>query len=224
MKNKYLYIETFGCQMNVHDSGQMAVLLRDLGYEPTDDSAKADCILINTCSIREKAEQKAMSELGRLMKLKEKNPNLIVGFAGCLAQHLGARVHGRVKNVDLVFGTHNIHRLPEMMARVQKERKPVTEVGFSSSLHSLGIFAPPPKGAVGAFVSIMQGCDNYCAYCVVPFLRGPEMSREPKDIVGEIEKLAGRGIREVTLLGQNVNSYGKNRRPRRFCVFIEKDQ
>ncbi|HOG12882.1 MAG: tRNA (N6-isopentenyl adenosine(37)-C2)-methylthiotransferase MiaB [Smithellaceae bacterium] len=222
MKNKYLYIETFGCQMNVHDSGQMAVLLRDLGYEPTEDSAKADCILINTCSIREKAEQKAMSELGRLMKLKEKNPNLIVGFAGCLAQHLGARVHGRVKNVDLVFGTHNIHRLPEMMARVQKERKPVTEVGFSSSLHSLGIFAPPPKGAVGAFVSIMQGCDNYCAYCVVPFLRGPEMSREPKDIVGEIEKLAGRGIREVTLLGQNVNSYGKKTGGRGDFVFLLK--
>ena len=209
MKKKHLYIETFGCQMNVHDSEQMAVLLRDQGFESTEDSAKADCILINTCSIREKAEQKAMSELGRLMKLKEKNPELIVGFAGCLAQHLGARVHSRVKNVDLVFGTHNIHRLPEMIARVQKERKPVTEVGFSSSLHSLGIFAPPQNGAISAFVSIMQGCDNYCAYCVVPYLRGPEMSREPKDIVGEIEKLVVRGIREVTLLGQNVNSYGK---------------
>lgn len=222
MKKKHLYIATFGCQMNVHDSEQMAVLLRDLGYEPTEDSAKADCILINTCSIREKAEQKAFSELGRLMKLKEKNPNLIVGFAGCLAQHLGARVHGRVKNVDLVFGTHNIHRLPEMMARVQKERKPVTEVGFSSSLHSLGIFAPPPQGAVGAFVSIMQGCDNYCAYCVVPFLRGPEISREPEDIVGEIEKLARRGIREVTLLGQNVNSYGKKSGGRGDFVFLLK--
>ena len=209
MRKKYLHITTFGCQMNVHDSEQMAVLLAEQGYEQTEDSTKADCILINTCSIREKAEQKAFSELGRLMKLKEKNPDLIVGFAGCLAQHLGARVHSRVKNVDLVFGTHNIHRLPEMMEAVQKERKPVTEVGFSSSLHSLGIFAPPRDGAISAFVSIMQGCDNYCAYCVVPYLRGPEKSREPEDIVGEIEKLAGCGIREVTLLGQNVNSYGK---------------
>ena len=156
MKNKYLYIETFGCQMNVHDSEQMAVLLADLGYEQTEDSAKADCILINTCSIREKAEQKAFSELGRMMKLKEKNPDLIVGFAGCLAQHLGARVHSRVKNVDLVFGTHNIHRLPEMVEAVQKERKPITKTNFSSTLHSLGIFAPPQNGATSAFVSIMQ--------------------------------------------------------------------
>jgi len=191
MRKKYLHITTFGCQMNVHDSEQMAVLLAEQGYEQTEDSTKADCILINTCSIREKAEQKAFSELGRLMKLKEKNPDLIVGFAGCLAQHLGARVHSRVRNVDLVFGTHNIHRLPEMMEAVQKERKPVTEVGFSSSLHSLGIFAPPRDGAISAFVSIMQGCDNYCAYCVVPYLRGPEKSREPEDIVGEIENWPG---------------------------------
>ncbi|HPC85123.1 MAG TPA: tRNA (N6-isopentenyl adenosine(37)-C2)-methylthiotransferase MiaB [Smithellaceae bacterium] len=223
MKKKHLYIETFGCQMNVHDSEQMAVVLRDLGYEQTGDSAKADCILINTCSIREKAEQKAMSELGRLMKLKEKNPDLIIGFAGCLAQHLGERVHRRVKNVDLVFGTHNIHRLPEMIARVQKERKSITEIGFSSSLHSLGIFAPPPNGTISAFVSIMQGCDNYCAYCVVPYLRGPEMSREAQDIVGEIEKLARCGVREVTLLGQNVNSYGKKSgREGNFAALLKK--
>ncbi len=209
--------------MNVHDSEQMAVVLRDLGYEQTGDSAKADCILINTCSIREKAEQKAMSELGRLMKLKEKNPDLIIGFAGCLAQHLGERVHRRVKNVDLVFGTHNIHRLPEMIARVQKERKSITEIGFSSSLHSLGIFAPPPNGTISAFVSIMQGCDNYCAYCVVPYLRGPEMSREAQDIVGEIEKLARCGVREVTLLGQNVNSYGKKSgREGNFAALLKK--
>jgi len=223
MKKKHLYIETFGCQMNVHDSEQMAVVLRDLGYEQTEDSAKADCILINTCSIREKAEQKAMSELGRLMKLKEKNPDLIIGFAGCLAQHLGERVHRRVKNVDLVFGTHNIHRLPEMIARVQKERKSITEIGFSSSLHSLGIFAPPPNGTISAFVSIMQGCDNYCAYCVVPYLRGPEMSREAQDIVGKIEKLARCGVREVTLLGQNVNSYGKKSgREGNFAALLKK--
>ena len=128
MKNKYLYIETFGCQMNVHDSEQMAVLLADIGYKLTEDSQKADLILINTCSIREKAEQKAFSELGRLIKLKEENPNLIIGFAGCLAQHLGVKVHSRVKNVDLVFGTHNIHRLPEMITDIQKERKKITRI------------------------------------------------------------------------------------------------
>ena len=209
MQCKHLYIETFGCQMNVHDSEQMTVLLQGLGYELTDDSQKADLILINTCSIREKAEQKAFSELGRLLKLKDENPNLIVGFAGCLAQHLGKKVFRRAKDVDLVVGTHNIHRLPEMIAAVLKNRKKVTQIDFSPSIHSLNIFAPPPEGSLSAFVSIMQGCDNYCAYCVVPFLRGPEMSRTPEDIVHEVTELTNLGIKEVTLLGQNVNSYGK---------------
>ncbi len=209
MKNKYLYIETFGCQMNVHDSEQMAVLLRDEGYLPTEDSQKADLILINTCSIREKAEQKAFSELGRLLKLKEKKPELIIGFAGCLAQHLGAKVHSRVKNVDLVFGTHNIHRLPEMLSVLHKQKKQITETSFYPDIHSLKIFAPPSGDSLCSFVSIMQGCDNYCAYCVVPYLRGPEMSRQPEDIIEEIQKLTRHGVKEVTLLGQNVNSYGK---------------
>ncbi len=209
MKNKYLYIETFGCQMNVHDSEQMAVLLEDMGYELTENSGKADLILMNTCSIREKAEQKAFSELGRLLPLKAQNPNLIIGVAGCLAQHLGKKVYSRAGEVDLVFGTHNIHKLPEMIAAVQKERKKITKIDFSSKIHSLNVFAPPPKGSLSAFVSIMQGCDNYCAYCVVPFLRGPEMSRTPEDIVDEIKKLIDHGVKDVTLLGQNVNSYGK---------------
>jgi len=209
MQKKRLYIETFGCQMNVHDSEQMAVLLQSIGYHLTDDPATADLILINTCSIREKAEQKAFSELGRLIKLKEMNPNLIVGFGGCLAQHLGKKVFARAKDVDLVFGTHNIHRLPEMIASVVKNRRKVTQIDFSSGIHSLNIFAPPPERSLCAFVSIMQGCDNYCSYCVVPLLRGPEMSRMPEDIVHEVRELAKLGVREVTLLGQNVNSYGK---------------
>ncbi|PKN10718.1 MAG: tRNA (N6-isopentenyl adenosine(37)-C2)-methylthiotransferase MiaB [Deltaproteobacteria bacterium HGW-Deltaproteobacteria-7] len=209
MKNKYLYIETFGCQMNVHDSEQMAVLMKDMGYQLTDDSHRADLILINTCSIRAKAEQKAFSELGRLMLLKEENPDLIIGFGGCLAQHMGTKVHSRAKNVDLVFGTHNIHRLPEMVAAIQKGRRKITRTDFSSKITSLSVFAPPPDGSLGAFVSIMQGCDNYCAYCVVPYLRGPEMSRTPDDIIEEIVRLTKLGVKEVTLLGQNVNSYGK---------------
>jgi len=217
-KNKYLYIATFGCQMNVHDSEQMAVLLSDIGYQLTDDAKQADLILINTCSIRDKAEQKAFSELGRLMILKEEKPDLMIGVAGCLAQHLGRKVHSRVANVDLVFGTHNIHRLPEMITAIQKDRKKVTRIDFSSKIHSLNVFAPPPEGSLCAFVSIMQGCDNYCAYCVVPYLRGPEMSRMPEDILDEIQKLTRHGVKEVTLLGQNVNSYGKKLNPG--CDFV----
>ena len=209
MKDKHLYIETFGCQMNVHDSEQMAVLLADMGYTLTDDAQKADLILINGCSIREKAEQKAFSELGRLIRLKQKNPDLIVGFGGCLAQHWGKKVYGRVRDVDLVFGTHNIHRLPEMVAAVQEKRRKITRTDFAAGITSLNIFAPPPPGAISSFVSIMQGCDNYCAYCVVPYLRGPEMSRTPDDIIDEIKRLVQHGVKEVTLLGQNVNSYGR---------------
>ncbi len=218
MKNKYLYIETFGCQMNVHDSEQMAVLMKGIGYEQMNDSAKADLILINTCSIREKAEQKAFSELGRLMLLKQDNPDLIIGFGGCLAQHLGRKVYNRVKGVDLVFGTHNIHRLPEMVTAFQNDRKKITKIDFHNEICSLGIFAPPAEGSLSAFVSIMQGCDNYCAYCVVPYLRGPEMSRTPEDIIDEIQKLVRYGVKEVTLLGQNVNSYGKNLKQE--CNFV----
>jgi len=223
MKDKHLYIKTFGCQMNVHDSEQMVVLLAGMGYRLTDDARKADLILINGCSIREKAEQKALSELGRLIRLKQKNPDLIVGFGGCLAQHLGRKVYSRVRDVDLVFGTHNIHRLPEMVAACQQERKKNTRTDFSPNITSLNIFVPPPQGSISAFVSIMQGCDNYCAYCVVPYLRGPEMSRAPDDIVDEIKKLVQHGVKEVTLLGQNVNSYGRNlNEPCNFVSVIKK--
>ena len=209
MKNKYLYIQTFGCQMNVHDSEQMAALLAQVGYKITDNLKLADLILLNTCSIREKAAHKVYSELGRIGKLKEQNPELIIGVGGCLAQHLGTKFHKRVVHLDFVFGTHNIHRLPEMISSVESKREKITNVDFHKSLNSIGIYAPPVKGTVSAFVTIMQGCNNFCAYCVVPYLRGPEMSRKPEEIFAEIEKLVDHGIREVTLLGQNVNSYGK---------------
>jgi tRNA-2-methylthio-N6-dimethylallyladenosine synthase len=209
MKNKYLYIETFGCQMNVHDSEQMAALLTDSGYKQTDNMKLADLILFNTCSIREKAAHKVYSELGRLGKFKEQNPDLIIGVGGCLAQHLGTKFHKRVRHLDFVFGTHNIHRLPEMVASAQKKREKITNVDFHKSLNSIGIYAPPVNGSISAFVTIMQGCNNFCAYCVVPYLRGREMSRTPEDIIEEIKKLVDCGIKEVTLLGQNVNSYGK---------------
>ena len=209
MKNKYLYIETFGCQMNVHDSEQMAALLAGIGYKTTNNVKLADLILLNTCSIREKAAQKVYSELGRLGQFKEQNPDLIIGVGGCLAQHLGTKFHKRVRHLDFVFGTHNIHRLPEMIVSVQKKREKITNIDFHKSLNSIGIYAPPANGQISAFVTIMQGCNNFCAYCVVPYLRGQEMSRPPADIIKEIKRLADHGVKEVTLLGQNVNSYGK---------------
>jgi tRNA-2-methylthio-N6-dimethylallyladenosine synthase len=209
MKNKHLYIQTFGCQMNVHDSEQMAALLADSGYKLTDNIRLADLILLNTCSIREKAAHKVYSKLGRIGILKEQNPGLIIGVGGCLAQHLGTKFHKKVVHLDFVFGTHNIHRLPQLVADARKKRGKTTEVDFHKSLNSIGVFAPPQNDTVSAFVTIMQGCNNFCAYCVVPYLRGPEMSRPPDDIIEEIKKLTDYGIKEVTLLGQNVNSYGK---------------
>jgi tRNA-2-methylthio-N6-dimethylallyladenosine synthase len=175
----------------------------------TDNIKLADLILFNTCSIREKAAHKVYSELGRLSNFKEQNPDLIIGVGGCLAQHLGTKFHKRVRHLDFVFGTHNIHRLPEMIASVQKKREKITNVDFHKALNSIGIYAPPVNGSISAFVTIMQGCNNFCAYCVVPYLRGPEMSRQPEDIISEITRLTADGIKEVTLLGQNVNSYGK---------------
>ncbi|KUG24205.1 trna-i(6)a37 methylthiotransferase [hydrocarbon metagenome] len=209
MKNKLLYIETFGCQMNVHDSEQMAAILAGSGYKLTENIRFADLILVNTCSIRDKAAQKVYSALGRLVKIKEKSPELIIGVGGCLAQHLGTKFHKKFIHLDFVFGTHNIHRLPQLIAAVKEKREKITEIDFYKSINSIGVFTPPQNGAVSAFVTIMQGCNNFCAYCVVPFLRGPEMSRPPDDILEEIKKLADYGIKEVILLGQNVNSYGK---------------
>jgi tRNA-2-methylthio-N6-dimethylallyladenosine synthase len=195
--------------MNVHDSEQMAALLFDIGYKPTDNMKMADLILLNTCSIREKAAQKAYSQLGRLGKLKEQNQELIIGAGGCLAQQLGTKFHKKAAGLDFVFGTHNIHLLPQIVLSIEKKRRKITEINFHKSLNSIGVFALPQAGAVSAFVTIMQGCNNFCAYCVVPYLRGREMSRPADDVMEEIKKLAACGIKEVTLLGQNVNSYGK---------------
>ncbi|MCE5210590.1 MAG: tRNA (N6-isopentenyl adenosine(37)-C2)-methylthiotransferase MiaB [Deltaproteobacteria bacterium] len=210
MRNKYFYIQTFGCQMNVHDSEQIAALLAAEGYEQSSNMNIADLIILNTCSIREKAEQKVLSQLGRIEKLKKQNPGLIIGVGGCLAQHLGTKFHKKVRSLDFVFGTHSIHLLPDIIASIKAERKKITEIDFHKSLMSLNIFAEPSKDAISSFMTIMQGCNNFCSYCVVPYLRGPEISRPIKDILEETKKLADLGIREVTLLGQNVNSYGKN--------------
>ena len=209
MEKKKLYIQTFGCQMNVQDAEKMAALLEPSGYETTDDPGRADLILVNTCSIREKAAQKIYSQLGRFRTLKEGNPRLRIAVGGCLAQQWGGRFFRRAPYVDLVFGTHQIHRLPEMIGELERARGRIVETGFCDRVRSLGIPAQPAAGAVGTFVTIMQGCNNFCAYCVVPHLRGREESRLLPEILREVEMLAGHGIREVTLLGQNVNSYGQ---------------
>lgn len=209
MDRKYLYIQTLGCQMNVNDSDKIVTLLKNEGYETTDDAEGADLIIINTCSIREKAAQKAMSQLGRFRKLKERKPGMMLAMGGCLAQQYGAKIFARAPYLDIVFGTHSIHGLPGFIRRARTEGCRVVETAFEPSVQSLGMMAVPERGAVSAYVTIMQGCNNFCAYCVVPYLRGPEESRPSEAILEEIRKLADQGIREVTLLGQNVNAYGK---------------
>lgn len=210
MKKKYLYIHTFGCQMNVHDSEQIGELLRRCGYETTHDIEKSDLIIINTCSVRDKAEQKVYSLLGRLKRLKDKNPDLVMCIGGCLAQQLGVNFLKRFSYLDLVFGTHNIHCIPEMLREIEDNRSRITKTEFHESVKSIDILAFPENNKVTAYVTIMQGCDNFCAYCIVPYVRGREKSRDSADIIYEIEALAGKGVKEVTLLGQNVNSYGMN--------------
>ena len=206
---KYLYIKTFGCQMNVHDSEQIVALLKASGYESTDDFRKADLIIVNTCSIREKAAQKVYSQLGKFRELKRSKPGLIIGMGGCLAQQWRSKIFGRAPFLDLVFGTHNIHQLPDLIRTIETTGSRLEETTFHESVKSVGIVALPQNGAVSAYVTIMQGCNNFCSFCVVPYLRGPEVSRPSQDVIDEVKALADRGIREVTLLGQNVNSYGK---------------
>jgi len=194
--------------MNVHDSEQMAELLKQAGHEETTQEKKADLLIVNTCSIRRKAEQKVMSLLGRYRGLKETKPSLLIAVCGCMAQKYGDELKEQFPQVDIVVGTHNIDRIPGMIERVRREERPPAETDFRESVPSIGIIAPPRRGAVSAFVTIMQGCNNFCAFCVVPHLRGREESRPMKEIVREVEYLAEQGIKEITLLGQNVNSYG----------------
>lgn len=208
---KLVYLQTFGCQMNVHDSEKMLSILAENDYRPTEDIHRADIILLNTCSVREKPEHKVYSVLGRLKKLKEKNHHVIIGVGGCVAQHEGERLLDRIGHLDLVFGTHNLHKLPNLISDVQVSRRPKCAVEFSDEVKSLDIFPAPSDGQkVKSYVTIMQGCDNFCSFCIVPYVRGREKSRPSENILGEVEALSKKGVREVTLLGQNVNSYGKD--------------
>ena len=206
---KTFYLETFGCQMNVVDSEQITALLQGIGYQPIATPDLADLVLLNTCSVRDKAERKVYGHLGRFKPIKDKRPELIIGVGGCVAQQEGQRMLDTVSYLDLVFGTHNIHRLPEMVQHVEQTRQRASETDFLDRETRLNLF--PERTAtesVTRFVTIMQGCDNFCSYCIVPHVRGREISRPSAEILGEIEGLVASGVKEVTLLGQNVNSYG----------------
>ena len=198
--------------MNVNDSEQIAALLASAGYEATGQAQKADVIILNTCSIREKAAQKVYSRLGRFKDYKLENPDLIIAVGGCLAQQWGEKFFKKAPCLDIVFGTYNIQNVPELIKRVQKSSRRITDTAFGVEGRFGGRLSRTVTGRSSAYVSIMQGCNNFCAYCVVPYLRGPEESREFADIVQEVENLAAQGVKEVTLLGQNVNSYGQTLR------------
>lgn len=216
---KLLYINTIGCQMNVYDSERIVNNLISSGYETTPSVESADLIITNTCTIREKAEQKAFSFLGRLSQLKQKNQNLIIAVGGCVAQQQGRKILKRMPHVDLVFGTHALGRLPLAIEKIERQRCRIVDIQMTESLNDDSMQPLAVKtDAVSKFVTIMRGCDNYCAYCVVPYVRGREASRNPDQIVTEIEQLVHGGVREVTLLGQNVNSYGKKEG---LCTFTE---
>jgi tRNA-2-methylthio-N6-dimethylallyladenosine synthase len=195
--------------MNVQDAQKMAFLMEEAGYKTTKDPGDADLIILNTCSVREKAAQKAYSMLGTFREIKEEKPGILIGVAGCLAQEHGDHFFKLFPSLDLVLGTHQIDRLPAIVSSVERSRRRCAETAFCDYVRSLDIPAQPKAGELSSFVTIMQGCNNFCTYCVVPFLRGREQSRPLADIVAEVENLASQGIQEVTLLGQNVNSYGK---------------
>jgi len=209
MEPKYVFVNTIGCQMNVYDSRRIISGLQSIGYKESSSVEKADLVIVNTCSVREKAEQKAFSFLGRLASLKKKKPNLIIGVGGCVAQQEGKAILKRVPFVDIVFGTHAIGRLPQRIAGIEKNRCRIVDAKLSDTIEP---FLPSEisenSSPVTGFVTIMRGCDNFCTYCIVPYVRGREISRPPDEILSEIRAYVSLGMREITLLGQNVNSYG----------------
>jgi tRNA-2-methylthio-N6-dimethylallyladenosine synthase len=204
---KKLFIQTHGCQMNEYDSSRMADLLGEhQAMELTDNPDEADVILLNTCSIREKAQEKVFSELGRWRPLKEKNPELIIGVGGCVASQEGTAIRDRASYVDVVFGPQTLHRLPEMINAARTTQQPQVDVSFPE-IEKFDALPEPRVDGPTAFVSIMEGCSKYCSFCVVPYTRGEEVSRPLADVLSEIVHLAENGVKEVTLLGQNVNGY-----------------
>ncbi|MVO99075.1 tRNA (N6-isopentenyl adenosine(37)-C2)-methylthiotransferase MiaB [Paenibacillus lutrae] len=209
-QGKRYMIRTYGCQMNEHDTETMKGLLEQLGYTSTEDKQEADVILLNTCAIRENAEDKVFGELGHLKHLKIEKPHLVLGVCGCMSQEEGVvkRILQKHGHVDLIFGTHNIHRLPALLHDAYLSKEMVVEVWSKEGdiIENL----PKKREGMRAWVNIMYGCDKFCTYCIVPYTRGKERSRRPQDVLAEVRDLARQGFKEVTLLGQNVNAYGKD--------------
>jgi len=202
-----LYIKTFGCQMNEYDSDKMALALEaSHGLETTDNPEEADVLLLNTCSIREKAQEKVFSQLGQWKMLKDKRPALVIGVGGCVASQEGEAIRARAPYVDLVFGPQTLHRLPAMLDQVRAQHRAVIDISFPE-IEKFDALPEPRADGPTAYVSIMEGCSKYCTYCVVPYTRGEEVSRPLDDVLVEIASLTGQGVREITLLGQNVNAY-----------------
>ncbi|QXE89253.1 tRNA (N6-isopentenyl adenosine(37)-C2)-methylthiotransferase MiaB [Geomonas subterranea] len=208
IKAKKLYLETFGCQMNVSDSEKIVTLMKGIGYQQTADPVEADLVLLNTCSIRATAEQRVYGHLGKFKFMKKKKPGLIIGVGGCVAQQEGERLLQKAPFVNLVFGTHNLHLLQKMVSGAEQGKQSVA-TDFLDDEKRFDLFPhAESEGGVSRFVTVMQGCDNFCAYCIVPHVRGREISRSAEKVVEEVAALAATGVTEVTLLGQNVNSYG----------------
>ncbi|MBI1911481.1 MAG: tRNA (N6-isopentenyl adenosine(37)-C2)-methylthiotransferase MiaB [Deltaproteobacteria bacterium] len=204
---KKVFLETFGCQMNDNDSDRLLGFLKDIEYIRTDKPEKADLIIINTCSIRDKAEQKVYSTLGRFKELKKENPGLIIGVGGCVAQQEGATLLKRTPHLDIVFGPHNVHKIKELLNEAGNKKR-VVATGFNEKIDDDEYAIGPSADGIKAFISIMRGCNNFCSYCIVPYTRGREVSRKSADIISDAQRLASSGVKEVSLIGQNVNSYG----------------
>ena len=202
-----LYIKTFGCQMNEYDSAKMADVLREShGVVLTDSAQDADILLLNTCSVREKAQEKVFSQLGQWREWKQQRPGLVIGVGGCVASQEGDAIRRRAPYVDLVFGPQTLHRLPQMLKETDQQRTPVVDISFPR-IEKFDCLPEPRADGPAAYVSIMEGCSKYCTFCVVPYTRGEEVSRPFDDVIVEVAQLAAQGVREVTLLGQNVNAY-----------------
>lgn len=207
-------ILTFGCQMNQRDSETLAGLLASMGYTRAEKLTDADLVIVNTCCVRESAENRIYGHLGELKNLKTRKPHMVIGVCGCMAQQPGAaeKIRQRAPHVDLIFGTHNLHRLPELLRKLWEKREPVVEI-WESDGDVIENLPALREDSLKAWVTIMYGCNNFCTYCIVPYVRGRERSRRPEDIEREVRELVEKGVKEVTLLGQNVNSYGKDLDP-----------
>jgi len=210
-KEMYYHIETYGCQMNVHDSEKLAGMLEEMGYKYTEDLEKADVLLFNTCAVREHAEVRVLGRVSQIKELKNRNPNLIIGISGCMMQekHIVEAIREKYPHVDIVFGTHNIYKFPELLWQALNSRVQVIDV-IENTQNVIEGLPIRRDSNLKAWVNIIYGCNNFCTYCIVPYTRGREKSRRPEDIIAEVKELAEKGYKEITLLGQNVNSYGKD--------------